>query len=354
MNLRDARIGYGGYSRDFSVPGDRRRFAAYARLKGLPIDYAKVDRPYDLAYVTYSSDLPGWVARKRREGDKLKLVFELIDSYFTETGLPRRFLKGSARRLLGTDSIWSPDLRRTLIDACEAADAIVCSTEEQRDVIRRFNPNVFLSFDYFGEELGPPKSDYARTGKLKLVWEGQATTLPNLTTLREPINALRGKVELHVVTDPIVHAYFGRFGASDSRRLLDGFACETHFHPWDRATFASHVKAADLALIPIDRDNALWWGKPENKLAMFWQLGLPVLTSPTPAYARAMTASGLDMTCATPADWTAALGRFASADSASFQSIGTLARAYAATTYSPEAFVGRLDRVFASICIGVN
>ena len=80
MNLRDARIGYGGYSRDFSVPGDRRRFAAYARMKGVPIEFADVDRTYDVAYVTYSSDLPGWVARKRSDGDRLKLVFELIDS----------------------------------------------------------------------------------------------------------------------------------------------------------------------------------------------------------------------------------------------------------------------------------
>src|SRR4051794_22326125 len=126
MKLADARIGYAGYSRDFGVPGDRRRFAAYARLTGIPFEYAELDRPYDLAYVTYSSDLPGWVARKRREGDRLKLVFELIDAYFTETSVARRYLKGTARRLLGTDSRLSLDLRRTLIAACGAADAVIC------------------------------------------------------------------------------------------------------------------------------------------------------------------------------------------------------------------------------------
>ena len=44
MKLHNARIGYAGYSRDFSVPGDRRRFAAYARMKGLPIEYAELSR----------------------------------------------------------------------------------------------------------------------------------------------------------------------------------------------------------------------------------------------------------------------------------------------------------------------
>ena len=126
MKLSDARIGYAGYSRDFSAPGDRRRLAAYVRLKGLELEFAELERSYDLAYLTYSSDLPGWIARKRREGDRLKLVFELIDAYFTETGWPRRFLKGAGRFALATDSHLSLDLRRTLISACEAADAVIC------------------------------------------------------------------------------------------------------------------------------------------------------------------------------------------------------------------------------------
>ena len=313
MKLGDARIGYAGYSRDFSVPGDRRRFAAYARLKGIPFEYAELDRPYDLAYVTYSSDLPGWVARKRREGDRLKLVFELIDSYFTETSLPRRFLKGAARRLLGTDSRLSPDLQRTLIAACSAADAVICSTEEQRDTIRRYNSNVFISFDHFADELGPPKTDYHRGGKLKIVWEGQSTTLPNLQVIREPLNDLRDRVELHVVTDPIIHRFFGRFGPYPAMDALRGIECDKHFHRWERATFSRLVTACDLAVIPIQQANALWWGKPENKLVLLWQLGMPVLATATPVYRRVMEAAGLDLICADASDWKRKLETLAAA-----------------------------------------
>jgi len=349
MKLGDARIGYAGYSRDFSVPGDRRRFAAYAQLKGISFEYAVLDRPYDLAYVTYSSDLPGWVARKRREGDRLKLMFELVDAYFNQTNSIRRLLKGSGRYLLGTDSRLSPDLRRTLIGACEAADAVICSTEEQRETIRRYNRNLFLSFDNFADELGPPKTNYRRSGKLRIVWEGQSTTLPNLQVIREPLNDLRDKVELHVVTDPLIHRYFGRFGAYPAMAALNGIECDKHFHGWDRETFSQVVTGCDVAVIPIDQSNALWWGKPENKLVLLWQLGMPVLTTATPVYRRVMEAAGTDMSCATSAEWGAHLERLLGSSSEEVERIGRRCRSFAEQAYSTEQFASRFDQAFNAI-----
>lgn len=349
MKLADARIGYGGYSRDFSVPGDRRRFAAYADLRSLPFELAELGRPYDLAYVTYSSDLPGWTARKRREGDRLKLVFELIDSYLTETGALRRHLKGSGRYLLGVDSRLSPDLGRTLIEACAAADAVVCSTEEQRATILRYNRNVFISFDYFGQELGSPKSDYSRGDRLRLVWEGQSTTLGNIQSIREPLNALRDKIELHVVSDRTTRRYFGRFGSFDSRNHLRGIECPIVFHPWERSSFAARVKAADVAIIPIDLTDDFARGKPENKLVMLWQLGLPVVASATPAYDRAMRAAGIALTCATPDDWNRTLESLVNSSPEELQQLGERGWDFADTAYSREQFIRRFDEVFDSL-----
>jgi hypothetical protein len=349
MKLAGARIGYAGYSSDFSGPGDRRRFCAYARTRGLAVEYAVLAQPYDLAYITYSSDLPGWVARKRREGDGLKLVFELIDAYLTQTNPVRRLLKGTARWLLGTDSRLSPDLHRTLIRACEAADAVICSTEEQRETIRQYNPNVFVSFDHFADELGLPKADYGRAGKLRIVWEGQSTTLPNLQVIRDVLNDLKDRVELHVVTDPKIHRFFGRFGSYPAMRALDGIECKKHFHPWGRETFSRLVTACDVAVIPIEQSNSLWWGKPENKLVMLWQLGMPVLTTATPVYSRVMGSAGIDMSCAGVGEWRARLERLIVASAAELESIGGRARRYAEATYSKDAFVSRFDQALSSI-----
>jgi hypothetical protein len=297
--------------------------------------------------------LPGWLARKRRDGDRLKLVFELIDSYFTETGLARRFLKGGARYLLGTDSRVSADLRRTLIRACEAADAVICSTEEQRATMMRFNANVFLSFDYFGDELGTPKADYKRAGKLRLAWEGQSTTLPNLQVIREPLNDLRDKVELHIVSDPRIHRYFGRFSSYPSMEALTGIECDKHFHLWERSTFSANITACDAAVIPIDARNALWWAKPENKLILLWQLGMPVLATATPVYDRVMRAAGIEMSCATPGDWGSRLEQLIGTGSSGLRELGGRCREYALDTYSKEEFLRRFDVAFASIGLGV-
>ncbi len=354
MKVGEARIGYAGYSRNFSVPGDRRRFAAYARLKGFPIEYAELQRPYDLSYVTYSSDLPGWTARKKREGNRLKLVFELIDSYFTETGLVRRLLKGSARYALGTDSRLSLDLQNTLIQACEIADAVICSTEEQRETIRRYNPNVFTSFDFFGDDLGSPKSGYERRGKLRLVWEGQSTTLRNIQSIRSVLNDHRDSIELHVVTDPEIHRYFGRFGAHSSVDELRGIECEILFHPWNRTSFSDHITSADLAIIPIDMSNMFACGKPENKLVMLWQLGMPVLASATPAYRRAIDTAGVGKSCATLSDWGAQLDSMISADGAELETIGRNCRAFAEHAYSTEEFLGRFDQALDAVGFSIS
>jgi glycosyltransferase involved in cell wall biosynthesis len=336
-------IGYAGYSADWSVPGDRRRFAAYARMKSLGIERADPARPYDLVYATYSSDLPAWIACKKRDGDKLKLVFELIDSYLAQTNPVRRLLKGAARYALGTDSRLSPDLLKTLVDACRAADAVVCSTEEQAATIRRYNPNVVTSFDWFGDDLGAPKTDHRRGEKLRIVWEGQSATLKNLRSVRDALNEVHDKIELHVVTDPKVYRWFGRYGSHDAKDLLEGFQCEVHFHPWDRATFSKHVTKADIAIIPIDSSDEFARGKPENKLVMLWQLGMPALTSSTPSYRRAMEGAGLDLTC-TDSEWPEKLRQMISASDAERERLGQQGRAYAERSYSRDEFVNRFDR----------
>jgi hypothetical protein len=347
--LGEARIGYAGYSADFRHPGDRRRFSAYAEQKGLAYERADIAKNYDLVLVTHNGDLPGWTARKRREGGRLKFVFELVDSYFVSSGGKRRFLKGLGRRALGTDSRLSADFMKTLIGASEAADAVICSTEEQRGTIRRYNPNVFLSFDWFGGDLGAPKADYTRGDRLRIVWEGQAVTLENLLALREPLNGLRDRIEIHVVTDPVLRRYFGRFGATDSRGILNGIEAPIVFHPWERETFSKLITSSDLAVIPIDTAQAMMRGKPENKLVLLWQLGMPVLTSATPAYERAMAAAGLDMVCRSESEWRAQLERMIEAPAEALAAIGAKGRVHALEAYSTEEFQRRFDAVFRTV-----
>jgi hypothetical protein len=349
MRLADARIGYAGYSADFSQPGDRRRFSAYAQMRGLVYERAAIERDYDLVVVTHGGDLPGWTARKQREGQRLKFVFELIDTYFADTSLPRRLLKGAARYALGIDSRPSPDFLKTLIHACEGADSVICSTIEQQETIRRYNPNVHVSFDWFGGDLRSVKRDYRRAGKLRIVWEGQSTTLSNLRVIREVLNELKELVELHVITDRVTYRHLGRFAPYPSMDTLRGFECPIFFHEWRKETFCAHIAAADVAVIPIEEANPVFRGKPENKLILFWQLGLPVLTTATPAYTRTMARAGLDMACTTLADWKGKLDKLILARGQTLESLGEKCKTFASEAYSAEQFQSRFDAAFKSV-----
>jgi hypothetical protein len=346
--LVDARIGYGGYSRDFSRPGDRRRFSAYARQRGLDYEYPDLKRDYDLVVITQNADLTGWATRKRREGDRFRLVIDLVDPYFQQKRLDERLLKGIGRWWEGRDSRLSPDFLRTLRSACRAADGVLCSTQEQRETILGYNPNVEISFDWFDDELGAPKRDFRRDGRLKLVWEGQAGTLRSIQTLRGPLNALKDKVELHVVTDPSVPRWYGRLGTLPASELLAGIECPVRFTPWRKETFSGHITAADLAIIPMDFSHPMFAQKPENKLVLLWKLGMPVLAAPTPAYRRAMGAAGLDMICETEREWTERLAALAEAPAQILAGLASRGHDHALGAYGEADFRAPFDRMFSS------
>ncbi len=346
--LSDARIGYGGYSRDFSRPGDRRRFSAYSRQRGLAYEYPDLKRDYDLVVITQNADLAGWTARKRREGDRFRLVVDLVDPYFEQKRLDERILKGVGRYWEGRDSRLSIDFLRTLKDVCRAADGVFCSTPEQRETILEHNPNVEISFDWFDDELGPPKRDFTRNGRLKLVWEGQAGTLRSIQKLRGPLNALKNKVELHVVTDPSVPRWYGRLGTLPAGELLAGIDCPVRFTPWEKETFSLHITAADLAVIPMDFSHPMFAKKPENKLVLLWKLGMPVLAASTPAYRRAMDAAGFDMICETERDWTERLAALAEAPGDRLAQLARRGHDHALGAYGEAAFRAPFDRMFSS------
>lgn len=347
--LADARIGYDGYTSDYSGPGDRRRFGAYARQRGLSYERPGLDGDHDIVIITQNSDLTGWAARKRREGDRFRLVLDLVDGYFEQKRLDERILKGIGRYVEGRDSILSADFRETLKTICRAADGIWCSTPEQRDTIRRYNDNVEISFDWIDDELVPPKEDYSRAGRLKLVWEGQAGTLRSMKTIIAPLNAVSDLIELHVVTDPATPRWYGRLGTLTPQQMLKGLRCPVHHVVWQRSDFAAQIRAADVALIPIDLANTLFAAKPENKLVLLWKLGMPVLAGATDAYRRAMAAAGLDLICESTADWTDRIRTLAAAPAERLREIGEQGRDYAARTYGLEAFQAPFDALFRSI-----
>lgn len=343
-------VGYGPYSSDFEVPGDRRRFVNYARAKGIQFEIADIEKDYDVVYITMNADLPAWIARKKKQKDKLVLIFELIDSYLVENERINSRLRGFVRYINGSFSKPVFNFKKTLKEICRLSDGVVCSTEEQKSIITTLNPNVHISPDIFENDISNIKTDYREDGKLKLVWEGQPYTLKNLLIIKDVLNEISEKIELHIVTDRYYFRYNKKYIREKTLDILNPLRCEIVFHEWKKETFSKIITSCDLALIPIGLKNPFQRGKPENKLILFWQMGLPVIATSTPAYSRVMNKSDVNMHCKNDdTQWKELIMNFSKLSKLEKEVLAKKSLDFAIENYQAKVLYKKWDKLFASV-----
>jgi len=346
MDAPSARIGYVPISPALGAPGDRRRFVYYARKRNLRFEIADPSQSYDLVVLSQLADLSVWSRYPRG-----KLVYDLIDSYLA---IPRTDLKGCLRGLAKFVSRQSryPQLDhwRAIAKMCRRADAVVCATEEQRHDISRFCANVHLILDVQTSVTRTTKQDYAAHRPFRLVWEGLPQTLGSLERIRPVLEQLQREhpIELHLVTDRLYHRFLGRYGRTDTAEIARRIFSGAEFHEWREDDCAEIICSCDLAVIPLATDDPFTAGKPENKLLLFWRLGMPVVTSATPAYARAMKGAGLQLACRNDAEWRANLESLVG-DGAARREAGRRGKAYAEAEFGEERLLARWDAVMATL-----
>jgi hypothetical protein len=301
QDFKKLKIGYYPHNATLQHPGDRRRFVFFANEVGMQFEIADSKKVYDIVYLTSSCNVSEWIKYKMRN-PKTKLIFEIIDSYLLVNRNYLRFLKGPYRYLTGKDDKFYLNYNDAFIEIIKISYAVVCSTPLLKEHIESYNSNVHISLDYFENEITTRKQNYALGDRIKLVWEGQSYTLENILVLKDTLRRLKDKIELHIITDKIIKGPF-KFLDMQSEKLLDTIGIPYHFHEWDRKTFCDLSAMADLAVIPLNRKKDIMWNKPENKLLFFWQIGLPVITSPSPAYERVMKNAGIEMLADSADEW---------------------------------------------------
>jgi glycosyltransferase involved in cell wall biosynthesis len=188
-----------------------------------------------------------------------------------------------------------------------------------------------------------------------LVWEGLALNLGTFREIAPVLRAMRERhrIALHLVTDlecPRGSMHYLKRPTKPLARSILGMD-DFYLYEWNAALLPTICTACDLAVIPIPMSAPFLRGKPENKLVLFWRMGLPVVTSATPAYERAMAGAGLSMTCRTPEDWVAALTRLLDDESAR-RDAGQRGRAHANAAYGEERIVRQWDDALASVLGG--
>lgn len=347
MTLTDLRIGYSSYSHDFTAPGDRRRFIFYAKEKNLHYELADSKKHYDLIYVTTSANISEWIDYKKRHPGT-KLIFEIIDSYLLEGRSIRTYFKGLFRFLTSKDNRLYFNYQNAFIEIIKIADAVVCSTLQQQKVIQRYNKNVHVSLDFFSEDISYHKKNYVVDEKIKLVWEGQAYTVKNLLKLNDVFKVLSNRIELHVITDPIIRNPLGIFHTRTSD-FLKKLPCRFYLHNWELKSFSQIIANADLAIIPMDMSDKLILNKPENKLLLLWEIGIPVLTSATPAYKKVMESAELENYCFTKEEWLKKLEKFLDSDIQQRIQDVNRANLYLTNHHQKEQLIANWEKILLSV-----
>jgi glycosyltransferase involved in cell wall biosynthesis len=344
------RLAYAPYDASLDAPGDRRRFVAWARDRGVEFEVA--DRPQpgiDVAVVCTAADLTRW----RAASPGTRVIYDITDDYL---GLPDAGVKNRAR---GVAKFVSGELSRPtlhyrdlMVQMCRRADVVVVTSENQRAHVEQIanHRDVRVILDCYEADEVDRKRDYGRAGTPRLVWEGLPFNVHTLALLREPIAALPAELrpEVHVVTPPTFRPYARRFGRRSSRAIAERAlpAVDVVLRPWARADLADALAACDVAVIPLPLDDGFARSKSAQKLVSMWATGMPVVTSATLAYEEAMRGAGLDLACRTTADWTRALTRLLS-DEDERRHAAQAGRAYVEAHASRELMLARWDEVLA-------
>jgi len=348
VNLQKLRIGYVPYRDDFTAPGDKRRFVYYAKSRNISFEIAKPSKKYDVVILSQRADLSVW---SEYDIGGAKIIYDFIDSYLSipKNNFKAR-LRGLAKYLSGQSRYLRINHWKALEAMCTRADAVICSTQEQAESILPFCSNVSIILDVHSTVTNMVKTDYHAGKVFNLVWEGLASNVDSFSNLKNVLLKLQSKykIALHLITDLEFRQYLGLYGNKQTASIVRDLCSNVYLYQWNEHTCANIICSCDLAIIPINLNDMLAKGKPENKLILFWRMGMPTITSATSAYDRAMNAIGFPMTCHTEDDWFYTIEQYIGNEEAR-RIAGLKGKEFAETEYSETKILQQWDTLFNSL-----
>ena len=118
--------------------------------------------------------------------------------------------------------------------------------------------------------------------------------------------------------------------------------------PWTPKNLVECAKTSSIAMIPIDLSVPMQRLKPENRLLIMWRLGLPCLTSPSPAYARVSRQAGVVTVCNTLEDWLVNFNRLLNDPGFAFDEI-IAGQNYLRENHNQTILLKKWDKAFESV-----
>lgn len=349
LTVRHLRIGYQPLSPDLSQPGDRRRVVFWAKYRGHKI-ITNLNEPVDVYLLSEKADF-GLFPKKAAGAP---VVFDLVDAYLAKENLAKDWVRGVSKIATGQLTGWPKPFTKFVENLCIGSSAVICSSPEQKETILPYAKNVHVILDSHAELPLLPFTNKGKVENKQLLWEGLPATIGGLTQIASALDSAseRYAIELSCVTNTDYFKFLGKYFHGDTASLLKRRLGAGYQHskiiPWSIKNLVTAAKLASCAVIPIDLSGPLQNLKPENRLLIMWRLGLPCLTSPSPAYIRSSESAGSDTICFTGEDWEMKMTEILE-NSDVAESIVKKGQVYLQEFHDTDALLEKWDRVFNSV-----
>jgi glycosyltransferase involved in cell wall biosynthesis len=344
-------IGLVPLTKDLKSPGDRRRFSYFLQKKKIPFKIIDNIQSHKIVFLTQQADITQWMNEKYSY-----IIYDLTDSYLS---ISKRNIKGwlrsFAKYYFGQHKNLYFNYWNLLGRMCKRANLVICSTIEQKKLIEKYNKNVEVILDLKDETV---KSTYKKkydqvSDHFQIVWEG----LPQNTYLLKIISSVliklskKYKINLNVITDLKYKGYSNKFYNIATHDQVNKIFKKNRIfklHKWNLKNYYKIILDSDLAIIPTDLKDNFIAGKPENKLLLFWRLGLPAITSASNAYRRTMKNAQLNNYCYNEVDWYQQIEKLILSKKKR-KTIGIAGKVYVEKNYSNKRILDKWDIVYNKI-----
>jgi hypothetical protein len=347
--MKRLRIGYVPYSSDLSHPGDRRRIVFWAKNRGHKI-VTDLDQKIDVLLLSERADL----GRISKTYAGVPVIFDLIDGYLSRQSLINDWSRGVSKVISGQLSGGLRPFSSFVKNLSAASNAVICSSQEQQEMISEYSDNVHIILDSHDEFPMRPFKHSIGTKPRTLLWEGMPATIGGLKALNTTFRELQVSVgfTLELVTDLNYFLLLGKYIKKDTdlliRKNLKRNYPNANLTSWSVPNLLSVADKADAALIPINLDNSLQSLKPENRLLIMWRLGIPCLTSSSRSYSRVSRLADTDSSCENTTEWLLGLERVLSDDLYAAEMVRK-GQHYLNTFHNSEVLLAKWDQAFESV-----
>jgi len=295
------RIRYVGHSPDLSHPADRRRIGLLADTEEFEI-VSPTSINFDYTLLTPNANLTRYL--KNKQGRPVYL--DIVDGYLSTARNP---LEDLARNILRSyqkkSSLGSITYTNHLKRSIREADGCVVASVEQLSSIRHLNQNISVISDCH-MELSRIIYNPKMCG---ILWQGFGSNLKHLLHIAPELDLViqKNDLSLFVMTERRYKKFGNLIYNQETMKLLrrkfpKSFE-RVEFVDWSIPNFTKTAEKSGLGIIPITPDDKFAQMKAENKLLELFSIGLPVLTSETPAYKRVFDEVGQGDNCVSEGKW---------------------------------------------------